>query len=200
MRTVLQLVGTLLAASCFGGVVNADKATEQVSNFTLLDFDGKSHELYKLSDRKAIVLMTQGNGCPIVRLSMPGLRDIRDRYRAHGVEVLLINSNLQDTAQSIKAEAQEFEFNLPILIDGSQTVGEALGVNRTAEVFVIDPKSWKVVYHGPVDDRLGYEAQRPANQHYLADALDAILAGKPVAVANVMSPGCLISFPNRRHQ
>jgi hypothetical protein len=73
-------------------------------------------------------------------------------------------------------------------------------VDRTAEVFVIDPKNWTLVYHGPIDDRLSYETQRPVHHQYLTDALDAVLAGRPVAAASIVSPGCLINFPNRKHK
>ena len=76
-----------------------------------------------------------------------------------------------------------------------QLIGEALGVQRTSEVFVIDPKGWKLVYRGPMDDRLSYEKQRPASKHYLADALDAVAAGKPVKVTKADGVGCIVNFP-----
>jgi peroxiredoxin len=194
-RTVL---GTLVLAMVGIGSAYAFAIGSQVKDFQLPDTAGKVHQLYKMTDRKAIVLMTQGNGCPIVRLAMPLLREIRDTYRDRGVEVLLINPNLQDTPQAVADESKEFGFDLTILMDKTQKISEGLGVNRTAEIFVIDPKTWKLVFHGPIDDRLSYEKQRPVKHHYLADALDAVLAGKPVPVAEVNAPGCIINFPNRR--
>src|SRR4030095_5989165 len=134
-----------------------------VDNFRLLDQNGKSHELYYSSDMKAVVLMVHGNGCPIVRPPLPALREIREQYRAQGVESLLLNSNLQDKPEAVAAEAKEFSVDFPILLDGAQLIGEALGVVRTSEVFVIDPKGWKLVYRGPMNDRLSYEKQRPAS-------------------------------------
>jgi peroxiredoxin len=172
---------------------------ERVTDFTLTDESGAVHELYGLSAKKAVVIMTQSNGCPIVRLAIPALREIRNRYRAQDIEFLLLNPTLQDTRESVIKEAAEFGFGLPVMLDRTQKVGESLGVDRTAEVYVIDPKSWKLVYHGPIDDRLNYETQRPVHHRYLSDALDAMLAGKPIAVASAGSPGCLINFPNRKH-
>jgi peroxiredoxin/mono/diheme cytochrome c family protein len=168
-----------------------------VDNFRLLDQNGKSHELYYSSDMKAVVLMVHGNGCPIVRQAVPALRQIREKYQAQGVEFLLLNSNLQDKRDAVAAEAREFSVDFPILLDESQLIGEALGVVRTSEVFVIDPKGWKLVYRGPMDDRLSYEKQRPASKHYLADALDATIAGKPVKVPTADGVGCLVNFPER---
>jgi len=171
-----------------------------VENFRLLDQQGKAHELHILSDSKAVVLMVQGNGCPIVRQALPALAEVRARYQSQGVEFLLLNSNLQDTRELVAKEASEFKIDFPILLDSSQLIGEALGVVRTSEVFVIDPKDWQLKYRGPMDDRLSYERQRPAKNHYLTDALDAVLAGKPVPTPYADGVGCLVNFPERAHQ
>lgn len=171
-----------------------------VENFRLLDQQGKAHELHALSDRKAVVLMVQGNGCPIVRQALPALAEVRTRYRSQDVEFLLLNSNLQDTRELVAKEASEFKIEFPILLDSSQLIGEALGVVRTSEVFVIDPKDWQLKYRGPMDDRLSYERQRPAKHHYLTDALDAVLAGQPVATPYADGVGCLVNFPERAQQ
>jgi peroxiredoxin len=173
---------------------------QAVDNFRLLDQQGQSHELRQLSGAKAVVLMVQGNGCPIVRQALPALAEVRARYQAQGVEFLLLNSNLQDTRELVAREAADFKIDFPILLDRSQRVGEALGVVRTSEVFVIDPKSWQLKYRGPMDDRLSYERQRPANNHYLTDALDAVLAGQPVQTPHADGVGCLINFPERDHK
>ena len=171
---------------------------QKVENFQLADQTGKLHTLHDAAGDKAIVLMVQGNGCPIVRQAIPALREIRDQYQSQGVEFLLLNSNLQDTAESIAREEKEFAFDLPILVDSGQHVGEQLGVQRTSEVFVIDPKTWTLAYRGPIDDRLHYERQRPAENTYLKDALDAILAGQPVKVTQAPGVGCIVNFPDRK--
>ncbi|MEO8315710.1 MAG: redoxin family protein [Pseudomonadota bacterium] len=174
--------------------------TQHVDNFTLLDQNGKSHKLYYLSDKKAVVIMVQGNGCPITRTAWNMLKEVRAEYAARGIEFMMLNPNLQDDRASVQAEAKEFGYDIPVLIDQSQLVGEALGVTRTAEVFVIETKSWNVVYRGPVDDRLNYERQRAtAKEKYLIDALNNVLAGKPVTVTKRDSPGCIVDFPSRDH-
>ncbi len=170
----------------------------RVDDFQLIDHEGVAHQLYYYDDASAIVLMTQGNGCPIVRNALPALRAVRDAYTDKGVVFFLLNSNIQDNARSIAAEVEEFGFDLPVLVDENQLVGESLGVTRTAEVFVIDPTGKTVVYHGPVDDRLNYQTQKGEVGHtYLSDALNAQLAGEPVAVPEVEAPGCLVNFPER---
>ncbi len=195
MRARIVAVASLVLASLCAFAVTPGTL---VQNFQAVDHTGKAHELRALADRKAIVLMIHGNGCPIVRLTAPGLAEIRQRYQARGVEFLMLNSNLQDTAEAVAKEAKAFRIDFPILIDNDQHIGEALHVVRTAEVFVIEPRTGKLVYRGPMDDRLSYEKQKPAEKHYLTDALDALLAGQPVKVASAEGVGCLVNFPNRR--
>ena len=200
MNTVFRLMA-VLAGFFFTGSALALNPGDRVDNFRLLDQSGASHELYYFSDAKAVVLMTYGNGCGIVQKSLPRFREIRDEYRTKGVEFLLIDSNLQDSRDAVASESADFGNDLPILIDETQLIGEALGVDRTADVFVVDPKNWTLVYRGPMDDRLSYGAQKPdAKKQYLTDALDAALAGKPVAVAKAEALGCLVNLPEREHR
>jgi peroxiredoxin len=189
----------VLCAACGAASAGELRPGGHISDFTLTDQSGAAHRLYGLSGKKAVVIMTQSNGCPIVRLAVPALREIHERYRSQDIEFLLLNTTLQDTPEAVQREVAEFGFGMTVLLDRTQQVGEAWGVNRTAEVFVIDPKTWTLLYHGPIDDRLNYESQRPVRHAYLTDALDALLANKPVAVASVASPGCLINFPHRQH-
>ena len=173
---------------------------QKVENFRLVDHLGQPHALYDLANNKAVVIMVQGNGCPIVRQALPALAEVRARYRDQGIEFLLLNSNLQDKRELVAKEADEFKIAFPILVDEKQEVGEALGVVRTSEVFVIEPKTWKLAYRGPMDDRLSYERQRPTQHHYLTDALDALVAGQPVQTPKADGVGCLVNFPERRRK
>jgi len=195
MRTAQKVLGLLtlsLSLQCWAIVPGS-----KVPDFRLSDQAGQQHRLYDLAQKKAVVIMIQGNGCPIVRQALPYLQEIRDQYRDKGVEFLLLNSNSQDDAASIVKEAREFSIAFPILVDQKQKVGEILGVERTSEVFVVEPGTWKLLYRGPMDDRLHYERQRPPSKHYLTDALDATLAGQQVQVTTADGVGCIVNFPNR---
>src|SRR5256885_14353372 len=91
-RALFPFAFALLGLSCAGGAL-ALSPGERVDNFRLLDQNGASHELYYLSDARAVVLMAHGNGCDIVRNTLPTLKQIREKYRAQGVEFLLLDSN-----------------------------------------------------------------------------------------------------------
>lgn len=171
---------------------------DTVANFVLTDTEGARHELYRLGDAKVVVLITQANGCPIVRNLAPPLRELRAKYDAQGVRFLMLNSAIQDGVDSIAKERAEFAFAAPILKDADQRVGEQLGVTRTAEFIVVDPRTWKIVYRGPLDDRLDYGSQKAKADHtWAADAIEAVIAGRPAVAATRPTAGCLIDFPNR---
>ena len=191
MKTALAAatLATLLAApSAYSG--------DRVDNFMLLDHAGDAHELYYYADAPAVVLIVQGNGCPIVRNALADYRTLSDAYAPAGVEFLMLNANLQDGRASIAAEAAEWGIPYPVLVDETQLVAESLNLTRTAEVLVIDPDGWRIAYRGPVNDRLAYERQKEtASEHYARDALDALIAGTEPAIAARDAMGCLINLP-----
>ncbi len=201
MKRVAHFIISIVCTLVLLSASYAFSAGDRVDNFRLLDQTGASHELHYLSDAKAIVLMVHGVGCPIVRQTLPELSAVRKQFAVQGVEFLLINSNPQDDHAALLRETTEFAIDLPILIDDTQLVGESLGVTRTAEVFVIDPRTWKLAYRGPVDDRLSIGAQKPvAQHHYLTEALTAVVSGMPVAINAAEALGCLVNFPERERK
>ena len=189
MRVTTLLTGLLLAVSAHA---------ERIDNFVLLDQHGDAHNLYYHKDKSAIVVMIQGNGCPIVRNALTDYKALRDQYADQGVHFLMLNSNLQDQRSTIFAEAEKYGIDMPILHDESQLIGESLNLIRTAEVLIIDPKTWNIVYRGPINDRQVYERQKAqASNHFAADAIANVLAGEPIDVANRDTMGCLINFAQR---
>jgi peroxiredoxin len=175
---------------------NASIRPQKIGNFMLVDQNLDAHELYRMADKPAIVLITQMDGCPITRSQAPAYKALQQEFAAKGVQFMMLNSTIQDTREAIAQEAKDTGYDMPILLDQNQLVGEALGVQRTAEVIVIDPKTWQVVYHGPIDDRSDNGGgQRVPKHHWAADAINAVVAGQPVSQPSIATKGCLIDFP-----
>ncbi len=165
-----------------------------ISDFALLDQQGKFHKLSRYGNTRGVVLYVYGVGCPIARNHLPILKKLRDDYKKKGIEFLLLDCNPQDDRKSLQQDALERNIDIPILKDDGQLVMELLGITRTCEAFLIEPKTREVIFHGPVDDRLGYEAQKEkAAHHYLRDAIDSHLVGTPVVNPDAEIRGCLIS-------
>lgn len=170
-------------------------AKGDVDNFALLDHKGEWHELYRHNDAKAVVIISQGNDCPIIQKYSSVITEQINFFSPQGVVFYLLNSNTNDDRKSIIQEAETFEFKLPILMDPSQVVAEVLGVTRTCEAVVIDPRGWKIIYRGAIDDRLDYGVNKiTARNHYLKNALEALVQGKKTELKTVPAKGCLITF------
>lgn len=176
--------------------------SDTVNDFALIDHKGAFRQLYyyaKDPQTKAIVLFVQGNGCPLVRKRVPELKRLRDTYAPKGVLFWMINANPQDNRTDVVKEATEFEMDMPILLDQTQLVAEGLKIKRTAEVIVIEANTWKIRYRGAIDDRLGYETEKPKAEHeYLKDALESLLAGQPIKSEMTAAPGCIVSYEKTR--
>lgn len=171
------------------------KAADGLGDFTLLDHKGVSHTLYRKTDARVVVIIAQGNDCPIIQKYAQTIRELVDKYGKEDVAFLMVNANPQDERQEIIDEDKEYRYGAPILMDPSQIVTRSLGMTRTSEAVIIEPGSWRVLYRGAIDDRLGYGMDKQVpKSNFLSDALDQVLAGKPITVKPFPAKGCLISF------
>ena len=188
MKPVLMAAALLAAGVTLAGVsaqvgraADAPAVTPQrADDFQLTDHTRMAHRLYYYAYAPAIVLMSGSVG------SAADLARLDAAYKAKGVLSFVVDSHLGDNREAVAAEAAKRGVTIPILMDEQQLVGESLGVQREGEVFVINPKTWEVAYHGPL-------AQA-------APALDEVLAGKPVAAPRLaVNEGRAVSFPGRAH-
>ncbi|MDA0689323.1 MAG: redoxin family protein [Proteobacteria bacterium] len=188
------LLSLVLVAS--SAALAADDWLKSLPDFELKDQNGEIHTLDQYTDRELLVFYVQGVGCPIARIALPQYREVRDLYADKNIEFLMFNANIQDDIKRINREATEFGIDFPILKDEGQALAKALGVERTAEVFIVDPKTQEVLFRGPINDQLGYETQRnEAHDEYLKDALNTVLAGGTVDMQDIPdSKGCLVAI------
>lgn len=190
---------TLLLFSVFAlmpFLTHADSYLKSVKEFELQDQNGVSHTLDEYADKDFVVMYIHGTGCPIARLSVPTYLSIQEEYADRNIEFLMLNSFIQDDIPRIAKEAEEFKITFPILKDADQSVARSMGVERTAEVFIIDPRTREIHFRGPINDQLGYETQRTrAENNYLTDALETVMAGGSVNMNDIPdAKGCLVGY------
>jgi hypothetical protein len=157
----------------------------RVDDFLLADQNLFGRQLYRMSQDKAVVLVTYASGDKQLRADAPALMALKAAYADKGVEMLAIASRLGERRDPVIADAKAAGLDMPILFDYEQLVGEELGVTRAAEVIVIDPRSWSIAYRGPVE---GARA-----------SVEALAAGQKVALTSQEPKGGLIAFPDRAH-
>jgi peroxiredoxin len=110
-------------------------------------------------------------------------------YAAKGIAVVGINSNRTEPASEVAAHAKTHGFTFPVLKDDANKVADAYGATHTPEVFVVSPKG-DLLYHGRIDE--SQNDPKHVTSPDLRNALEAILAGKPVPVPETKAFGCSI--------
>jgi thiol-disulfide isomerase/thioredoxin len=157
--------------------------------------DGKSHSMADfLKDSKCTVIAITCNHCPIAKAYEDRLVQFAKDYESKGVKVVAINVNNgdEDKLPAMKQRAKEKAFTFAYLYDASQKIGRDLGAAVTPEFFVLDSKGI-VVFTGAMDDSM---TPTKVTKKYVQDAVDAVLAGKPVAVSKVPRSGCSVEYDN----
>src|SRR5688572_31563556 len=108
-------------AALTGQAINASAtAPGSVDNFMLVDANLEAHELYRMTDASAVVIVTQANGDAVIRGLAPQLRTLASTYGAKGVEFLMLNS--KDSREAVLAEAASVGYGAPILMDVNQLI------------------------------------------------------------------------------
>lgn len=158
-----------------------------MENFSLADTNGKTQTLNEIKGTKGAVIIFVSAQCPVVRGYNERLNQLATDYKAKGINVIGINSNVTENGEQIKTHAA-MTFNFPVLIDKNSGLADKLGATRTPEAYFVDAKN-VLLYHGAIDnDRSG----KNPTEKYLRTAFDASLVGKKIEKTSVEAFGCTI--------
>lgn len=185
-RTVFSLaviaVTSMLLTSASRGAKLATGA--QGPDFRAQSVDGKEVSLASQKDAEVVVVCFTCDQCPVARAYEDRLIDFAKKYAEKGVKFVAINVNRGENLDAMKERAVERGFPYPYAYDESGDSARAYGAQVTPHLFVLD-KNRKVAYQGAFDDSMT-QPQTP----YLANAVDAVLAGKQPAVTSTRPVGC----------
>ena len=166
-------------------------------DFSLPNVDGRPVSLADLAGANAYLVIFMCNHCPYVKHVAPELAKLARDYQAKGVAVVGISSNdvashPDDSPENMKREAKSRGYTFPYLFDETQRVAQAYRAACTPDFYVFD-KAQKLVYRGQMDASRP-DSGIPLSAADLRAALDAVLAGKPVATDQKPSIGCNIKW------
>lgn len=164
--------------------------------FDLPATDGKRYSLDSFRHAKALCVVFSCNHCPYVQAYEGRFKALQTELGPQGFQLVAINSNdavnyPEDSFDAMVTRAEEQGFNFPYLRDESQEVARAYGAVRTPHVFLFDAAR-KLAYVGRIDD--SWDQPDKVKRRELAEAVQDILAGRPVAVPETYAVGCTIKW------
>jgi hypothetical protein len=181
-------IAALVLAGSLGQMTAAPTplaTVQRVDDFQLSDQNYIGRRLYKMRDAAAIVLISYAAGDKTVHADATTYMALKASYAAKGVEFLMIDSVPGEARETVNSSAKAAGIDIPILFDYEQLVGENLELTRAAELIVIDPKNWNIVFRGP------------AGSASTRRALDALIEGKPLSLTAEAPRGGVIDFPRK---
>ena len=199
--TVLLLTIALLACGLRAGTHPILPIGSPAPDFALPGVDGRLHRLADYAASPVLAIVFTCNHCPIAQLYEQRIQRLYDDYREKGVAVVAIqpnapealrideldSSDMSDTLAEMKIRTAYKHLTYPYLYDGeTQAVARAYGPQATPHVFVFD-RDRRLRYEGRVDSSYRLELVKTQDAR---NAIDALLAGKPVEVAHTGVFGC----------
>jgi thioredoxin-related protein len=191
-RTAILAMLLLMGTSVFGAEVEVGA---KAPGFALTNAVNGANVAFKPGDGKLSVVVFTCNQCPYAKAFEQRIVDLGRDYAKRGVVFYAIDSNDEarfsvESAAEMKSRAIERNYPFPYLKDGDSSIARAYGARVTPHIFVVDGTG-TVRYRGYVDD----SAKAGERKHEgLRNALDSLLAGKPVEVTATKAFGCTIKF------
>lgn len=176
--------------------------------FSLPSVDGKTYTLKDFSGSKLLLILFTCNHCPTAQAYEDRVKQLVVDYKSKGVAVVAISPNdalsvrldemgytdVGDSFEEMKIRAKDKAFNFPYLFDGADSqLSMKYGPQATPHVFIFDDKRL-LRYSGRIDDG---EKPGTAKTHDTRNALNELLAGKPVTVEKTKTFGCSIKWPEK---
>lgn len=155
--------------------------------------DGRQHSLADLADARIVVIAFTCNHCPVAQSYQERFKEFARKYKPKGVELVAISVNLEpaDGLEKMKERAAEQEYNFPYLQDPTQQIGRKYGATSTPHLFVLD-KQRRIAYMGAFDD--DFSDASAVQEHYVRDAVEALLAGQEPEITETRQSGCPIRY------
>jgi peroxiredoxin len=177
-------------------------------DFKLLGVDGREHALKDFADARILVVVFTCNHCPTAQAYEDRIIRLHADYKGKGVTLIAISPNdpkavrldelgytdLGDSLKEMKLRAKERKFAFPYLYDGdTQKTSLAYGVLATPQVFIFD-RQRRLRYVGRIDN----SDVKEVKSHDARNAIEALLAGKPVPVERTRVFGCSTKWADKR--
>lgn len=188
----------LILSGCYNIVAQTGYVVgNKVNDFSLptLGTDGKK-SLSDYNEKKGVVVIFHSITCPFAKLYETRILDLKSEFQSQGVQFVFIDHNTGNTeapSEIIKYLEKKQLTQLTYLLDLNRKVSGQFGATKVPEVFVLKNVNGVFIlfYKGAIDNTPS--APEPTSEHYLQDALKALVGNMPLKVTTKDASGCAIS-------
>ena len=171
---------------------------DRAPEFELRGVDDEQYSLESFADNDALLVVFTCNHCPYAKAKFGFLNELAAGFDDAAVVGINPNANPEypdDDFESMVELVQEGTIDYDAyLYDETQEVARAYGAVCTPDPFLFrrEDDEWKLAYHGRLDDALDPESE--PTEFYAREAIESVLAGKPVEYDDLPSRGCSIKW------
>jgi hypothetical protein len=126
----------------------------EISNFSLLDQNGNYHELYRYSDKKAIVIISSKLACQLPATFFKNINSLASDFSHENIAFFFMNSNINESRIDIAKNSIKKAITIPTLLDSSGAIAHLFQLKSQNELVIISPQGWRKIYHGFYDNNL----------------------------------------------
>ncbi|MEX2114642.1 MAG: redoxin domain-containing protein [Pirellulales bacterium] len=189
-----SLLVVVVAVPCLLGLpAQGAKIGSEAPNLTFKDIRYLNRSLSDLGESKGYALVFLNTSCPIAKRYLPRLQELHQKYAAQGIQFVAVYNSQDETPKEIAAHGLDAGLSFPLVWDEEQKCTQELGVERVPQAVLLDGAK-RVVYSGRIDDQYRTGGVQPqVGRHDLVEAIDELLAGKPISVPETTVDGCKVT-------
>lgn len=160
--------------------------------------DNKEYSIADVADENGVLVIFSCNTCPFVIAWEDRYNEVAAAAAKHNIGVIVLNSNEAkrngaDSKDAMKSHAEEVGYDgFPYVVDENHQLADAFGATRTPDIFLFDG-DMQLVYKGAIDDSGGRGTMK---EDYLINAMNNLVAGKPINPSHTKAIGCSIKRLN----
>ena len=171
-------------------------STMPLKDLELADISGKNMTLANAKGDAGTLVVFSCNTCPWVIRWEDRYVSLANTYAQKGIGMIAVNSNAarfggEDSLEEMLEHAKNNGYNFPYAQDPESELASAFGATKTPHIYLFDGDD-KLVYRGAIDDNA--KNAKKVDVPFLANAIDALLAGNPINPQTTKALGCSIKF------
>ena len=195
LRTSLIAILMLVFGSSLSARQSIQIGTElPAQEISVKDVNERSVTLASVSKSNGLIVIFSSNTCPWISRWEDRMKSIATKSDQNGIGFIALNSNERirgrgESISDMKRRSDKQNYNFIYALDKDHRIADALGATESPEVFFFDG-SKKLVYKGSIDDNPNRASS--VKNHYLSNAIDAVISGETIVNAVTQGQGCSI--------